>query len=162
MHKKFAKAGVAPSTWILDNEKSGTLMEAFEKYEVTHQLVPPRTHRANKAERAIQTFKEHFKTGLDLVHPKFPAKQWDRLIPQAIMTLNMLRSSRLNPKLSAHAHLFGEFNFAATPLLPPGTHVIAHHAPEDRATWDLNGEKGWYVGPSNDHYRCVEVYFPKT
>ena len=62
--------------------------------------------------------------------------------------------------MSAYAHIFGEFNYSATPLLPPGTKVIAHHAPEDRATWDLNGETGWYIGPSMQHNRCVKFYFP--
>ena len=162
MQQTFAKAGVAPHTWVLDNEKSEILEEAFTKYKVNFQLVPPFTHRANLAERAIQTFKAHFKTGLDLAHPNFPKTQWDRLIPQAVMTLNMLRSARINPKISAYASIFGEFNFNATPLLPPGTQIVAHRTPEDRATWDINGEIGWYVGPSLHHYRCVKCYFPKT
>ena len=50
IHQQFAKAGVAPHTWVLDNEKSGTLLDAFNKYNVRHQLVPPHTHRANIAE----------------------------------------------------------------------------------------------------------------
>ena len=97
-----------------------------------------------------------------MTHPNFPTNQWDRLIPQAVLTLNMLRSARVNPKISAYAYIFGEFNFNATPLLPPGTKVIAHHAPEDRTTWDLHGEAGWYVGPLLQHYRCVECFFPKS
>ena len=64
LHKKCHHAGVAPSTWILDNEKSKILEDAFEEEEVTFQLVPPNTHRSNSAERAIQTFKSDFKTGL--------------------------------------------------------------------------------------------------
>lgn len=77
------------------------------------------------------------------------------------MTLNMLCSSQLNPKLSAYTQVFGEFNYSATPILPPGTKIIAHHPPEDRATWDPNGENGWYISPSMQHYRCVKCYFPK-
>ena len=162
MQRKFAKAGVAPKVWVLDNEKSGILESAFEKYKVDFQYVPAYTHRSNLAERAIQTFKAHFKAGLAITNPNFPKAQWDRLIPQAVMTLNMLRSARVNPKISAYAYIFGEFNFNATPLLPPGTKVIAHKAPEDRATWDLNGETGWSVGPSMQHYRCISCYFPKS
>ena len=45
---------------------------------------------------------------------------------------------------------------------PPGMKVVAHVAPEDQATWDLNGESCWYIGPSMNHYRCVQCYFPKT
>ena len=54
------------------------------------------------------------------------------------------------------------FNFAATPLAPPGTKVVAHIKSTVRRTWELNGEVGWYVGPSMLHYRCVKCYFPRT
>ena len=124
--------------------------------------MPPHTHRSNISERAIQTFKAHFKAGLASVHPAFPVSQWDLLLEQAVITLNLLRVSRMNKHLSAHAYLYGNFNYSATPLLPPGTKVIAHSPPSNRATWDFNGEEGWYVGPSMKHYRCVQVYFPRT
>jgi hypothetical protein len=32
---------------------------------------------------------------------------WDRLLPQAEITLNLLRTSRLHPQLSAAAHYHG-------------------------------------------------------
>ena len=74
----------------------------------------------------------------------------------------MLGFFRINPKLSAYAFLFDEFDFNATPLVPPGTHVVSHAKPEVRASWQPNGEVGWYVGPSMQHYRCVNTYFPTT
>ena len=64
--------------------------------------------------------------------------------------------------MSAYTYIFGEFNFAATPLAPPGTKIVAHIKPNVRRTWELNGEVGWYVGPSLQHYRCVSCYFPRT
>ena len=85
--------GVQPATYVLDNETSAELEEAFTKQEVDWQYVPPNSHRTNKAERAIQTFKDHFKAGFASIHPLFPADQWDLLLPQAEMTLNMLRAS---------------------------------------------------------------------
>ena len=51
------------------------------KIQITYQMVPPHNHRANLAERAIQTFKNHFKAGLSIVHPEFPIAEWDRLLP---------------------------------------------------------------------------------
>ena len=33
----------------------------------------------------------------------FPVTEWDRLLDQAELTLNLLRTSRVNPKLSAQA-----------------------------------------------------------
>ena len=162
LQNKFTLAGVAPKLWILDNETSGELKTAFKQAEVTFQLAPPHQHRTNPAERAIQTWKNHFKAGLATVDPDFPLGEWDRLIAQGNLTLNLLRGARANPKQSAWAYIHGTFNFLATPLAPPGTRTIAHIKPTVRGTWELNGESGWYVGPALDHYRCVTVYFPKT
>ena len=162
LHATFAKAGVAPKTYVMDNEISAELLAALQEEITDYQLVPPHTHRRNLAERAIQTYKNHFKAGLASVDPNFPLSQWDNLIEQANITLNLLRSSRVNPKLSAYSYIFGEFNFAATPLAPPGTKIVSHKKPNDRGTWELNGEVGWYVGPSMHHYRCVKCYFPRT
>ena len=66
------------------------------------------------------------------------------------------------PALSAYTYIYGEFNFTATPLAPPGTKVVAHVKPDNRQTWELNGEVGYYVGPAMKHYRCVKCYFPQT
>ena len=125
-------------------------------------MVPPHSHRRNLAERAIQTWKNHFKAGLATTDPNFPLTAWDHLVPQANITLNLLRLARTNKALSAYAYVYGNFNFNATPLAPPGTKIVAHIAPTTRGTWDLNGEVGWYVGPATNHYRCVTCYFPKT
>ena len=125
-------------------------------------MVPPKTHRSNAAERAIQTYKNHFKAGLASLDPDFPIKEWDRLIPQANLTLNLLRAARSNPRLSAHAYIEGQFDYNKTPLVPPGTRIIAHEAADQRPTWGPNGEDGWTIGPSTEHYRCIRCYFPKT
>ena len=79
----------------------------MEKENINYQLVPQHIHGSNLAERAIQTFKNHLKSGLATVDPDFPLAEWDRLIPQANITLNLLRSARVNPKLSAYAYIFG-------------------------------------------------------
>ena len=86
------------------------------KYNVGHQLVAPHMHRANMAERAIQTFKSRFKAGLATVDPKFPVSQWDYLLPQAFLTLNLLQSSRFNPKMSAYKYMHGTVFLISPPL----------------------------------------------
>ena len=105
---------------MLDNEKSKDLINSFITEKVDYQLVVPYRH-CKQAERAIQTFKEYFKSCLALVDPNFLLSEWDRLIPQMNITLNLLRNARVNLKLSAYAYMYGEFNFRATPLAPPGT-----------------------------------------
>jgi len=96
------------------------------------------------------------------VDKNYPICEWDRFVPQAELTLNLLRNARVNSKLSAHAYLFGNFNFNATPLAPLGTKDIAHIKPSQRGSWSYHGEEAWYVGPSMDHYRCVTCFFPST
>jgi hypothetical protein len=87
---------------------------------------------------------------------------WDRILPQAVITLNMLRTSRINPKLLAATHIFGQYDFNSTPLAPPGTRIIAHETPGRRRTWAPHGQDGWYIGPALGHYRCYTVYITKT
>jgi len=81
-----------PFLHVLDNKFSSVLQEAFDKYRVRYQTVAPYKHRVNAAERAIQTCKAHFKSGLATCDPDFPATEWDRLLKQAEITLNLLRS----------------------------------------------------------------------
>ena len=112
---------------ILDNECSQDLKNAFKKYNVDFQRVPPHSHRCNAAERTIQTWKNHFITGLSSCDPKFPLSEWDHLLPQAEITLNLLRSSRRLPNLLAHACLFGNYDFNRCALAPPGTKYKSYH-----------------------------------
>ena len=124
-HKNLRKNGFAPTLHILDNKCYLDMKTAFAKYDVAFQLVPPYVHRRNAAERAIQTWKNHFCSGLATCDPKFPLAEWDLLMPQADLTLNLLRSSRCYPQLSAHACLNQSFDLLSTPLAPPGTRIIA-------------------------------------
>ena len=54
------RQGHAPELHILDNECSQDLKDAFAKYDVPFQRVPPKEHRANARKRAIRTFKNQF------------------------------------------------------------------------------------------------------
>ena len=81
---------VNPKLHILDNE-APTILKMVIKQRCTVQLAPPDTHRRNLAERAIQTFKGHFISILSGgVDKNFPMELWDRLVPQAVLTLNLL------------------------------------------------------------------------
>ena len=99
LNNKFKKEGAAPQTFILDNEISKDLLDSFDSERIKYQLVTTYKHRKNQAERAIQTFKSHFKEALATVDPNFPFPEWYYLIAQANITLNLLRSARCNPKL---------------------------------------------------------------
>jgi hypothetical protein len=107
IHQELTVKGFRPKLQTLDNEASTTLKSFFTANNVEYQLVPPHCHRRNAAERAIRTFKGHFVAGLSSVDPTFPLHLWDRLLPQAEITLNLLRTSRIHPQLSAAAHFHG-------------------------------------------------------
>ena len=162
VHAYLVARGLCPRLHTLDNEASTSLKEFLTAEHVEYQLVPPHIHRRNSAKRAIQTFKNHFISGLASTDPNFPLSNWCRLLPQAELTLNLLRPSRLNPKLSAYAQLEGAFDFNRTPLAPPGTRVIVHEKPNQRRTWAPHGIDGWYIGPALDHYQCYRVWIPST
>jgi hypothetical protein len=56
-HKQLVQQGHLPNLHILDDECSQELKDAFEKYNISFQRVPPKEHCANAAERAIRTIK---------------------------------------------------------------------------------------------------------
>ena len=62
---------------ILDNECSNEVKKALAKHSISFQLMPPDSHRRNAAERAIQTFKNHFLSTLATCHADFPIAEWD-------------------------------------------------------------------------------------
>jgi hypothetical protein len=110
--------GLRPSLQCLDSEAYLALRNYLTKQGIYYQLVPPHIHRRNNAERAIQTFKNHFIAGLCSVDQNFPLKLWDKLLPQATITRNLLRKSRINPRMSAYSQINGDFDFNRTPMGP--------------------------------------------
>jgi hypothetical protein len=119
IHQELTSKGFKPKLQTLDNKASTTLKKKITTNDVEYQLVPPHCHRQNAAERAIRTFKEHFVAGLSSVDPNLPLNLWDRLLPQAEITLNLLRTSRQHPQLSAAAHFHGLIDYNNTYFAPP-------------------------------------------
>eukprot|EP00957_Ditylum_brightwellii_P193485 14733778-Ditylum_brightwellii.AAC.1 len=114
-------------------------------------------HQTNAAEKAVQTWKIHFLAGLTSLPDEFPITYWCCLIPQANLTLNLIRPCRQNPTLSAQAAIHGCYNFEAMPLAPPGTKCFIHIKPHKRASWGFHAEDAWYVGLALKHYWCYTV-----
>jgi hypothetical protein len=160
IHQDLKVKGFTPKLQTLDNEASAALKNFFTVNDIV--LVPPHCHRRNGAERGIRTFKEHFVAVLSFVDPAFPLHLWDRLLPQADITLNLLRTSRLHPHLSAAAHLRGLVDYNKTAFAPPGCNIIAQEKPGMRRTWAPHGQHGYSLGPAMHHYRCQNVYISAT
>jgi hypothetical protein len=85
-----------------------------------------------------------------------------QIITTTVITLNRLRTSRINPKLSAATYIYGQYDFNRAPMAPPGTRIIAHETPNRRRTWAPHGQDGWYIEPALEHNRCYTVYITKT
>jgi hypothetical protein len=134
MHSLIIR-GLKPSLQRLYNEASLSLRNYPTKQGIDYQLAPPHIHRRNNDERAIQTFKNPFIAGICSVDPHLTLNLWDKLLPQATITLNLLRKSRINPRMSAHAQLNENFDLNRTPMAPPDTRVVAHEKPYQRDSW---------------------------
>jgi hypothetical protein len=162
VHSLLSSRGLKPQLQKLDNEASKELLKFMTSEAIDYQLVSPNMHMRNAAERAIRTFKNHFIATLCGTDSDFPMHLWDRLLPQSLLTLYLLRSSRINPRLSAHAQVHGAFDYNRTPLAPPGTRVLVHEKPSNRETWSPHAATGYYIGPAFEHYRCYTVYIVET
>jgi hypothetical protein len=162
VHQELTVKGFKPKLQTLDNEALAALKNFFTVNNIAYQLVPPHCHRRNAAERAIRTFKQHFVTGLFPVEPSVPLHLWDRLLPQAEIMLNLLRTSRLHPQLSAAAHFHGLVDYNKTSFAPPGCKISAHEKLGNRRTWAPHGQHGYPLGPAMYHYRFQNVYISAT
>ena len=161
--KFFTALGKTPFYQRLDNESSAVLESYFKSQNITIQYCPPGQHRANSAERCIQTYKNHVISTLATTDPAFPLPLWDRLLPQIELCLNHLRPFKPNPTISAYAGIHGgSHDFRAQPIAPAGIKVLIHDKPSARASWASHGVEGFYLGPALQHYRCYHVYVPST
>ena len=148
---------------ILYNEASAEYKRSIKtNWNSNYQLVPPHTHWSNAAERAIRTLKAHFLSILAGVAPDFPKNMWDLLLPQAELTLNLLRQATLDPSQSVWSYFHGPFNYDTTPIAHLGCDIIAHTKIGTRNSWDFRGAAGWYVGVALQHYRCHTIVAKAT
>ena len=106
-------------------DSAETLLTDLEKFlvdekKVIFQYFPTESHRANRAERCIRTWKNHFISTLATASSKFPMSYWNKLILLAGITLNCLLPWQPNPAISNYHGLTGApFNFRAHPIVPP-------------------------------------------
>ena len=152
LFSKINLKGYKISIIHLDNEIFKDHLNLLEEVGLKVQLVPPYEHRQNLVERAIQTYKNYFVASLSGTDPSFLLILWDSLIPQANITINLLRSLQINPKLLAYAQIFGQFDYNATPLAPPGCKCIVHDKPTVRKTSVVHRTKAYYTSPAMKYY----------
>jgi hypothetical protein len=159
---ELTSKGYKPKLNVMDNQVTRYIRMFLSEEECDLQLVEPHNHRVNAAERAIRTFKDAFISALTTTDKDFPLQLWDKITPQVIITLNMMRASRVDPTKSAHEILYGAYDWNRYPLAPLGCRAVIYEDGNTRGSWASRGVDGWYLGPSKDHYRCDMYYVPET
>jgi hypothetical protein len=143
IHQELTAKGFKPKLQTLDKEASTALKSFFTVNDIAYQLVPPHCHRRS----AIRTFKEHFVAGISSVEPSFPMHLWDILLPQAEITLNLLRTSRLHLQLSAAAHYHGLVDYNKQLLLRQDANSLPTRNQESGELGLLTGSIDFHLVP---------------
>ncbi len=98
--------GLIPKHQILDNQAAAEYKAAIEASGITYEKVPPKEHRRNMTEKAIQTFKDHFVGVLSGCTPSMPIHLWCQLLPQVERQLLLLCQFRAqNTMTTTDTHL---------------------------------------------------------
>jgi hypothetical protein len=87
---------------------------------------------------------------------------WDKLLPQTILTLNLICQSNVAPTVAAWQYGHGPFDYNKMPLVPMRCAVQIHKSSERRGTWVAITINGWYLQTSPEHYLCHQIYVKKT
>ena len=140
--------------------ESSQIIHPKEKIKI--QPVEPYNHHVNATKPAVKTAKYHIVTGLGTVNVNCPLQLWCKFLPQTQDLINMMRTLRRNPKISAFEELNGTFDYTKTPISILGSRTLAYNTYEARATWKRHGKNGFYVGPCYFHYRLMEHFIPAT
>jgi hypothetical protein len=162
MINRMRMTGLRIKKHTLDNEALDAFKQYIHQQQIQFELVAPGNHRHTQAERTIQTFKVHFIAILAGVDDKFTLSLWCHLLQLTELTLNLLRQSKVAPKIPAFAHIHGHYNYMKKPFAPLGYAIEAHIKPEDRRTWDTRSDAGFSLGTSMQHHHCFCMYITKT
>eukprot|EP00804_Cyclotella_cryptica_P014957 CCRYP_000577-RA/>CCRYP_000577-RA protein AED:0.06 eAED:0.06 QI:0/-1/0/1/-1/1/1/0/219 len=158
--QRMKACGIQPTRQVLDNEISTANKLAITASGMTYQFVPPDDHQRNIAEKAIQTWKDHFIAVISGTDAKFPLHLWCQLLPQMERQLCLLRQSNTYPHISSHTHLYGHHDYNAHPFVPLGMEALVHDKPHRRKSFAQHLTKGYVIGTSHEHYHCWKVLTP--
>ncbi len=146
----------------MDNQCTKQIKKILTANDCNLLLVEPHNHRVNAAERAIQTFKDHFISALAMTDSKFPLQLWDKLTSQVKNTLNLMCASRIDPNMSAYEAIWGPYDWNCFPLAPLGCKAVIYKSPDTEGLWGSHGTNARYLGSLVDHYQCNHYFIPET
>ena len=140
----------------MDNECSKVIKAFILKKKFKIHLVEPHNHRVNATKAAVKAAKCHVVSGLATVDILFPLRLWCKFIPQMEMTMNMLRTSRPDSKISAYKDMEGAFDWNRTPLAPLGSKATVIVEASEQSSWDNHAHNAFYDGPALIYCRLKE------
>eukprot|EP00804_Cyclotella_cryptica_P025775 CCRYP_002953-RA/>CCRYP_002953-RA protein AED:0.55 eAED:0.48 QI:0/0/0/1/0/0/2/0/300 len=105
---------------------------------------------------------DHFISVLAGVADGFPINQWDKLLPETILTLNLVWQSNTAPNISAWAYHHGSFDYNRMLIVPMRCEVQFHIKPTRQKTFGEHSGDGFYLRTSAEHYRTHIVFVKKT
>ena len=152
----FKNLGHTVTSIVIDNETSTAVSKLFKEEKITSQLVPPGIKRSNKAEHAIQTFRNHFLAVLGTVHKDFPIDRWDLLLPHIETAVNLLHPAEDYQSKSAYEGIFGhKYDFLQHPMGPAGLLVSVFELPSVRDNVGHTWRSRFPTGSSHGHIQIV-------
>ena len=117
------------------------------------ELAPPHNHGENVTERSNHRCKNNLIAGISGANPYFLMTLWDSLISQANIAINLIRNSRINPKLSACTQIVGQLDYDRKKLSLPCCKRIVHETTAKIKTWAVHGTKSYYTSPTLQYCR---------
>jgi hypothetical protein len=162
IHQELTAKGFKPKLQTLDNEASTAFKTSSPQMTWSINLSRPISIGSTSLKGLFAPSRNTFFSGLASVDPDFSLHLWDRLLPQAEMTLNLLQTFRQHPQLSAAAHFHGMVDYNKTAFAPTGCKIIAHEKPAKQSTWAPHGQHGYSLGPAMHHCRCKNFYIYAT
>ena len=112
-YNSLVAQGLEPRLQKLDNKASKWLKQFITKVEF--QLVWSADASVQCGRASNLNIQNHFIAGLCSTDKLFPMNLWDQLLPQAVMTLNLLCAPHINLQPSPHMHS-SKFTLISMPL----------------------------------------------
>ena len=137
--------------WILHIIQRGHLIARHNLPALSTRLPQITDHRRNLAEKAIQTWKDHFVSVFSGTADSSPLHLWCQII-------TLLRQSYVVTKILVYAYLYGGYNYSTMPFVPIGMEMLIHKKPRWRKTFVKHCVKAYGLSTSPENYRCWDLW----
>ena len=117
---------IVPKHQVPGNGILAGYRKEIRETHMTFQNVPLDDNHRNLADKAIQTWKDHFIGVMSGTAEAFPAHLWCQKISQAEQQVFLFRKSNINTKVSAYSQVYGTHDYNASPFVTIGMETLVH------------------------------------